>query len=256
MRRKLIAGNWKMNKTLPEAVELAGELKKQVGNVNNVDVVLCPPFPMLFSVGEIIKDSNIKLGAQNLFWEEQGAFTGEVAAPMLASVGCQFVIVGHSERRKYFGETNQTVNRRIKAALKFGLTPILCVGETLEQREAGSMETVVTTQVKEGLADFSADEVAKMVIAYEPVWAIGTGRNATPEQAVEVHSLIRELLKSQYGADLANKFRIQYGGSVTPQNANELLQEEEIDGALVGGASLKADSFVAIIKAGELLSHA
>lgn len=251
MRRKIVAGNWKMNKTVDEAVDLVRSLKEKLasGPVDDVDVVVCPPYVDLVSVRDVIAGSKIGLGAQNVYWEDAGAYTGEISAGMLLSAGCGYVIVGHSERRQYFGETNATVNKRLKKAFAAGLVPIMCVGERLEQRQAGITRAVVEIQVREGLADISADQVKRMIIAYEPVWAIGTGINATPEQAQEVHRFIRELLADMFGEDVANAVRIQYGGSVKPANAAELMSQPDVDGALVGGASLKADSFYEIVRA-------
>lgn len=255
MRKKVIAGNWKMNKTPDEAVQLVRDLKEGIADVRKATVILCPPFIALQAVGEIIKGSNMKLGAQNLHWETKGAFTGETSAQMLKSVGCEYVIIGHSERRRYFKETDELINKKVKKALEFELTPILCVGETLEERDRGVTQEVVERQVKGCLRDLTNEEVGGMIIAYEPVWAIGTGRNATPEQAVEVHQLIRGLIAELYDDAVAEKLIIQYGGSVTPENAHSLLSQSQIDGALVGGASLKADSFRQIVKIGELLSN-
>ncbi len=240
-----------MNKTVDEAVDLVRSLKEKLasGPVDDVDVVVCPPYVDLVSVRDVIAGSKIGLGAQNVYWEDAGAYTGEISAGMLLSAGCGYVIVGHSERRQYFGETNATVNKRLKKAFAAGLVPIMCVGERLEQRQAGITRAVVEIQVREGLADISADQVKRMIIAYEPVWAIGTGINATPEQAQEVHRFIRELLADMFGEDVANAVRIQYGGSVKPANAAELMSQPDVDGALVGGASLKADSFYEIVRA-------
>lgn len=251
MRRKIVAGNWKMNKTVDEAVELVRSLKEKLdaAPVDDVDVVVCPPFVDLVPVREVVSGSKIGLGAQNVFWEDSGAYTGEISAGMLLSAGCSYVIVGHSERRQYFGETNATVNKRLQKAFSAGLTPIMCVGERLEQRQAGITRAVVEIQIREGLAGISADQVKQMIIAYEPVWAIGTGVNATPEQAQEVHRFIRKLLAEMFGEDTAEAVRIQYGGSVKPDNAAELMSQPDVDGALVGGASLKADSFYDIIAA-------
>ena len=248
MRRKIIAGNWKMNKTLREAMDLAKALRVKLINVNKVDIVLCPTAPNLMAVSEIIKDTNIELGAQNMHWEKSGAFTGEVSSAMLKSVGCSYVILGHSERRQFFGETDEGVNRKINSALSDGLTPIVCVGESLEQRQNGVTEEIVGQQVRGCLADLSEGEVTSLVLAYEPIWAIGTGINATPEQAEEVHSFIRKLLTELYNSSVAESIRIQYGGSVKPDNATILLSQSNIDGALVGGASLSADSFADIVK--------
>ncbi len=254
MRKKIVAGNWKMNLTFPEGKALVEALKKNLSDIEKSDVVVCPPFPYLRALADILKGTRIGLGAQNMFFEERGAFTGEVSAEMLLSVGVQYVIVGHSERRKYFGETNEIVNRKVKRALVSKLIPIMCVGETLDQREKGETEQVVSTQVREGLFELTAADVERVIIAYEPIWAIGTGRTATPTQAVEVHKLIRAVVKEKFNGDVAEHLRIQYGGSVKPDNAESLLGEPEIDGALVGGASLKTDSFEAIVRAGELFS--
>lgn len=248
MRKPIIAGNWKLNKTSQEALELVTLLKRELNDVTEVDVVVCPPFTALGDVSDALVDSNIGLGAQNLFWEDTGAFTGEVSAPMIKAVGATYVIIGHSERRQFFGETDQTVNKRIKAALKHQLTPIVCVGENLQEREANKTLSVIKTQVDGSLHGFSAEELSKMIIAYEPVWAIGTGKNATPEQAQEVHQYIRKLLVTLSDEETAQGIRIQYGGSVKPENTAELMAKPDIDGALVGGASLKSDSFVAIVK--------
>lgn len=231
-----------------EAKALVQSLKDLVKDVTNVEIVVCPPFISLHAVKDMLAGSRIGLGAQNLYWEKSGAFTGEVSAPMLKSVGCTYVIIGHSERRTYFGETDETVNKRIFAALAEGLKPIVCIGETLEEREAGKTFEVIKRQVEGGLANLSVEQMATVVIAYEPVWAIGTGKTATPAQAQEVHAFIRKLLNDIFGQTTAEATRIQYGGSVKPDNAAELMAQPDIDGALVGGASLKADSFEKIIK--------
>jgi triosephosphate isomerase len=249
MRTKIVAGNWKMNKTASEAAALIAGIKKEVEGVTNVDVVVCPPFTDLKDAAAAVAGSNVKLGAQNVHWEASGAFTGEISAAMLKDLGVTYAIVGHSERRQYFGETDETVNKRTKAALAAGLTPIVCVGETLAERDAGQMESVVARQTLAGLAGLG-DDLAKVVVAYEPVWAIGTGRTATPAQAQEVHALIRRTLAELSNGDLANTIRIQYGGSMKPDNAKELMGQPDIDGGLIGGAALKADSFAAIVKAG------
>jgi triosephosphate isomerase len=250
MRPKVIAGNWKMNKDLAESESLITNLKAKLGNgVGGVQVIICPPFTSLALARELIKGSPLKLGAQNMYHEDEGAYTGEISATMLRSVGCTHVILGHSERRQYFGETNELINKKAKKALASGLIPIICVGETLEEREKGITGQVVTAQVKGVLKDIPASDVEKLIIAYEPVWAIGTGRNATPEQAEEVHRLIRKLIGQLYNWATADTLLIQYGGSVKPENAVELLQQPDIDGALVGGACLKADSFYQIILA-------
>jgi len=252
-RRMIIAGNWKMFTTVAEAAALVKALKMKVVNVHNVEMVVCPPFTNLTTVADLLKGSAIQLGAQNLYWEDHGAVTGEISAKMLLGAGCQFVIIGHSERRQYFGETDETVNRRLRKALPAGLTPIVCVGETLAQRQAGTTQTVLEAQVRGAFKDVDGDDFKKVVIAYEPVWAIGTGVNATPQQAQEAHAFIRALLGSIYDRVVASQTRVLYGGSVKPANAGELLCELDVDGALVGGASLEAESFAAIVKAGEEL---
>ncbi|KAB2908562.1 MAG: triose-phosphate isomerase [Ignavibacteriales bacterium] len=247
MRRKVIAGNWKMNNDLNGAINLISGIKQEVA-VKKFDakLIICPPFTSLETAHELLKGSNIGLGAQNMYFEESGAFTGEISASMLKSVGCEYVILGHSERRTIFGETDEIINKKIKKALLAGLKPIFCVGETLDEREAGAAFDVVKRQVKNGLVDVSADEMASVIIAYEPVWAIGTGKVATPAQAQEVHAFIRAELTSLFGEKVAEETVIQYGGSVKPENAGELLGQKDIDGALVGGACLKADSFIGI----------
>jgi triosephosphate isomerase len=247
MRRKIIAGNWKMNKTIAESIRLAEEIKRSVSGIDEVEIVLCPPFTSLGDVRDVITGTNIKLGAQDCYWEKEGAFTGEVSCAMLKAAGCEYCIIGHSERRQFFGETNGTVNKKAKAALKEGLNPIVCVGEKLEERKAGRAFAVVKDHVENSLKGLTREEILKTVIAYEPVWAIGTGVNATKEQAEEVHRYIRGLLQGMFDAGAAGEVRIQYGGSVKPENIKELISQDDIDGALVGGASLKADSFVAII---------
>ncbi len=248
MRKPLIAGNWKMHKTINEAIDLATGIKRQLLDFDKVDIVLCPPFTSLNSVYEVILDTSIKLGAQDMFWENEGAYTGEVSGPMLKDCGCEFVIIGHSERRKYFGETDETVNKKVKAALECGLNPIVCVGETLDEREAGKMESVVETQLKGAFEDISEKDMEKVIIAYEPVWAIGTGKTATPQEAEDMHRFIRTWLKEKFSQDVASGIIILYGGSVKPANIADLMAGENIDGALVGGASLKVDSFVEIVK--------
>jgi len=245
-RRLLIAGNWKMNKTVAEGTALAKELKDKVGQVTDVDILVCPPLTTVPAVVAELDGSTVCVGAQNVHWEESGAYTGEVSAAMLKDTGVTHVIIGHSERRQYFGETDDTVNKRMKAALAGGLTPIVCFGETLEQREADETEAVVKAQIAAGLADISADQMAATILAYEPVWAIGTGRTATPEQAQDVHELVRSLLRARFG-DIASNVRILYGGSMKPGNAAELLGKPDIDGGLIGGASLKADDFAGIV---------
>jgi triosephosphate isomerase len=248
MRTKIIAGNWKMYKTVQEAIELVSGLKRELTAFSGVEVVVCPPFLALDAVSDLLTGHEIKLGAQNLFWEKEGAFTGEVSGHMLKSLGVTYVIIGHSERRQYFGETNETVNKRLKAALANGLLPIVCVGENLQERESNRTFDVVRDHVTGSLAGMSKEDMLKTVIAYEPVWAIGTGKTATAAQAQEVHRFIRQTLASLFDQPTANAVRIQYGGSVKSENTAELTAQPDIDGALVGGASLKADSFAAIVK--------
>ncbi|MEE9186932.1 MAG: triose-phosphate isomerase [Bacteroidota bacterium] len=254
MRKKTIAGNWKMYTDIHESADLVKGLKEKVQNAHSaLEVVLCPPFTSLVVVGSLIKSTRLKLGAQNMYHEDEGAYTGEVSAKMLKSTGCQYVILGHSERRQYFHETNDLINLKVKKALAIGLTPIVCVGERLDEREKGVTERVVSAQVKGVLRDLRGSEIEKLIIAYEPVWAIGTGRNATPEQAEEVHQLIRKLVGQLNSWAVAERLIIQYGGSVKPGNAEDLLCQPNIDGALVGGASLKGDSFGTIIRAAEAI---
>jgi triosephosphate isomerase len=250
MRKTIIAGNWKMYKTIVQAIELANGLKRELFNLDseNIDIVLCPPFTALGEVAEVIADSNIQLGAQDVHWEEEGAFTGEVSCAMLKDLRCRFVIIGHSERRQYFDETNESVNKKTKSALKQGLSPIVCVGETLSERENGETFKVLDDHVLNSLKDIGEQDILKTVIAYEPVWAIGTGKTATDEQAQEAQKYIRTLLIKMYNKDIASKIRIQYGGSVKPENISGLMSEPDVDGALVGGASLKVDSFAAIVR--------
>jgi triosephosphate isomerase len=248
MRTQIIAGNWKMHKTEEEAFQLASDLKQRLKDVKGVKAVICPPFTSLTPVRRAIENSPILLGAQNMHWEEKGAYTGEISPPMLLTTGCKYVILGHSERRSLFFETDEFVNLKVKSALKFNLFPIICVGEKLDQREANKTEEIVENQVRGAFKDLGAQEAEKTVIAYEPVWAIGTGRTATPQQANKVHLFIRELLLSEFGKECAEKINILYGGSVKPENSKELLDMPEIDGALVGGASLDAESFEKIIK--------
>ncbi len=248
MRKPIIAGNWKLNKTPHEAIILANELKRDIVDVDGVDIVLCPPFTALADVADVLTETNIALGAQNIFWEDAGAFTGEISAPMLKDLGVAYVIIGHSERRQYFYETNETVNKRLRAALKHGLVPIVCVGENLGERESNKTFDVVKNHCEGSLKGLTEEEVKKIVLAYEPVWAIGTGKTATPQQAQEVHVFIRQLLGKMFDPDVAGSVRIQYGGSVTPDNIVALMSQADIDGALVGGASLKAPSFAAIVK--------
>lgn len=248
MRTPIIVGNWKLNKTVYEAVDLVKSLQHMVTDVTDVEIVVAPVFTGLTSVAQALSDGNIRLAAQDVFWEDSGAFTGEVSPGMLKDVGCEYVIIGHSERRQYFGETNENVNRKVKASHVHGLIPIICTGETLEERKAGSTGAVVKEHLLNGIAGLSADQIISTVIAYEPVWAIGTGYNATPDQAQEVHALIRSLLSETYSDDVASQVRIQYGGSVKPDNAAVLIAQSDIDGALVGTASWEAESFARIIK--------
>ncbi|HSN91790.1 MAG TPA: triose-phosphate isomerase [Anaeromyxobacteraceae bacterium] len=247
-RRKFVCGNWKMHKTVAEAVALVRELRAGVGEAaGSVQVAVAPPFTALGAVAEALRGGSIELAAQDVHWEPQGAFTGEVSAPMLAEIGCRHGIVGHSERRQLFGETDESVRRKAGALLAAGIRPIVCVGETLAEREAGRTLAVVDRQVRAGLAGLPAEALAAVTIAYEPVWAIGTGRTATSAQAQEVHAAIRAILREMAGTG-AEGIRIQYGGSVKPENARELMSQPDVDGALVGGASLKAADFVAIVK--------
>jgi triosephosphate isomerase len=248
-RRKLIAGNWKMNKTSADAVGLAQEIVAAVGKQNEVDVVVCPPFTAVEAVGRVLEGSEVRLGGQNMHHEASGAFTGEVSAPMLRAIFASYVILGHSERRTLFGETDEVVNRKVNAALRNQLRPIFCVGETLAEREAGSTLRVVQTQVERGLEGVSREQATSVVIAYEPVWAIGTGKVATTAQAQEVHAFIRGLLVKLFGEPVAQRVRILYGGSMKPANAPELLAQSDIDGGLIGGASLEARSFVELVNA-------
>ena len=246
-RKKFIAGNWKMHTTVAEAVELAKGVVAKVGRDMSVDVAVCPPYTNLAAVAEAVKGSPVKLGAQDVHWEEKGAFTGKVSCAMLKAVGVTYVIVGHSEQRQYFHETDETVNKKTKAALKAGLLPIVCVGETLDERKGGRMQAVVERQVKGAFAGLSRDDALKCTVAYEPVWAIGTGETATPQQAQEMHAFIRKVLGSHYDAAGAQGMRIQYGGSMKPANARELLGQPDVDGGLIGGAALKADDFAGIV---------
>ena len=248
MRKPVIAGNWKMNKTVAEAVALASELKATIGNITDVQAVICPVFTAIKSVADIVKGTNIAVGAQDMHWETSGAFTGEVSAEMLKEAGATYVIIGHSERRQFFGETNETVNKKVKKALAVGLIPIVCVGEMLNDRETGKTNCVVDEHVTEGLAGICADDMKKVIIAYEPVWAIGTGKTATPQQAEEVHAFIRKRLTEIWNAETAETVIIQYGGSMKPDNVAELLKQPNIDGGLIGGAALTADSFTKLVK--------
>lgn len=250
MRKMVIAGNWKMHGELNETVNLISGIKNLLEDYDlKCDVIVAPPFTSLETANTLVKDSQIKLSAQNMHFEDKGAFTGEISHSMLKSVGCEFVILGHSERRSIFGETDEIINKKIIKALSVGLNPIFCIGETLEEREANITEKIVETQIRKGLENVSESDLAKIIVAYEPVWAIGTGKVATPEQAQDVHYFIRNLISQMYSKEAAENLTIQYGGSVKPDNAEGLLSKPDIDGALVGGACLKADSFVDIIKA-------
>jgi triosephosphate isomerase len=250
-RKKVIAGNWKMNKTANEAVALTKDIIEEVGRETSVDIVLCPPFTTLSAVAHVLEGQAVKLGAQNMHPEKNGAYTGEVSAEMLRTLYVTHVILGHSERRTYFGETDAFINKKVLAALANELKPILCVGETLAEREAGSTLAVVQRHIEGGLAGVKPEQITTVIIAYEPVWAIGTGKVATTEQAQEVHAYIRDLLTKLYGAALAQKVRILYGGSMKPANAPELLAQKDIDGGLIGGASLESRSFIDLVKAAD-----
>ncbi len=250
MRRKIIAGNWKMHKTAAESAALAREIVELLKTPpSSAEVVVCPAYVALDRVASELAASSVLLGAQDVHWESQGAYTGKISTDMLKAVGVTYVIIGHSEQRAYFHETDETVNRKMRKVLAEGLKPIVCVGETLAERDGGVMEKVVETQIRGAYAGVAASDVLSTVIAYEPVWAIGTGRNATPVQAQEAHHFIRELLASLYDRAVADAVRIQYGGSMKPENARELLSQPDIDGGLIGGASLKADAFLGIIAA-------
>ena len=247
-RRPLIAGNWKMFKTCPEAVETAAKLVKLIAGTTDMDVMIAPPFTALAPVSDVIKGSSVSLGAQNLFWEAQGAFTGEISPAMLVSAGCTYVIIGHSERRQQFNETDETVNKRIQAAVNNDLIPVMCVGESEKERESKETFSVLDKQVKKGVEGFSSDDLERLVIAYEPVWAIGTGKTATSGQAQEVHQFLRATVEKSFGNMLAKSIRILYGGSVKPNNIAELMAMPDVDGALVGGASLDPETFSKIVR--------
>jgi len=251
-RVPFMAGNWKMNKTVGEAVELVKELKVSIAGAEGVEVAVAPPFTALYAVRKELEGSSIRLAAQNLYWEEKGAFTGEISSLMLKDLGCHYVIIGHSERRQYFGEMDVTVNKRMRAALSQGVIPILCIGETLKEREEEKTFTVIDSQLGNGLKGIGEREMERMVIAYEPVWAIGTGKTATPQQAEEVHQFIRQGLEKLYTRGVAEVVRIQYGGSVTPESVKGLMSQKNIDGALVGGASLKSEPFSKIVRFKEM----
>ena len=248
MRKALIAGNWKMFKTLEEAVLFAEELALRVKDVSDREILVCPPSLYISPLIHALADSSVFVGAQNVFWEDQGAFTGEMSAPMVKSTGARFAIIGHSERRQYFSETNETVNKRLNACLKAGITPIVCVGETLDERESGKTLDVIRNQMTKGLTNISKTQATHLVIAYEPIWAIGTGKTATPEIAQEVHGFIRSQVKDLFGPEIEGAIRILYGGSVKPDNIDILMAQADIDGALVGGASLEVASFERIIR--------
>ncbi|MFP4501651.1 MAG: triose-phosphate isomerase [Candidatus Hydrogenedentota bacterium] len=250
MRKPLIAGNWKMNKLTAEAVQLVEELKPALQGIDNIDIVVCPVFTVLSAVAKAAAGTNIAVGAQNCYKEESGAFTGELSPQMLKDAGCTWVIIGHSERRHVFGESDQLLNEKLRYALNQGMNVMFCIGETLDEREGGQMEDVLRQQVGEGLKGLSNGDFQQLALAYEPVWAIGTGKTASPEQAEEAHDFVRALVRDQFGETLADNLRIQYGGSVKPDNAGALLAKPNVDGFLVGGAALKADSFAAIVKAG------
>ncbi len=246
-RRPIIAANWKLHKTVAEAQQFVDELKAGVAALEGVDVVVAAPFTALYVMSKDLQGTSIHLAAQDLFWEDHGAYTGEISAPMLVDVGCSHVLIGHSERRQCFGETDDTVHRKVQAALTAGLHPIVCIGETLEQRQADQTFHIIETQIRSGLAGCNADQVSRLVLAYEPIWAIGTGVTATPTEAQDVHRQIRHLLAEMWGEAAAQGLRVQYGGSVKPDNVAALMAEPDIDGALVGGASLEADSFIGIL---------
>lgn len=250
MRKKVIAGNWKMNKDLSGSINLISELKTKLADFSgDTQIIICPPFTSLETAKTLLDGTKIRLGAQNMHYETSGAFTGELSPGMLKSVGCEFVILGHSERRTLFGETNSVANKKLKTAVSSGLLPIFCIGETLNERETNLTFKIIEKQIREGLKDIDADQFDTIIIAYEPVWAIGTGKTATPEQAQEVHKFIRDLISDIYSPTASQKLTIQYGGSVKPENAATLLGQPDIDGALVGGACLDSSSFVSIIEA-------
>ena len=248
MRTPIVVANWKLNKTVGEAIRFASALKDAVSDVGGVEIVVAPAFTALSSVSSALGESNVYLAAQDVFWEDHGAFTGEISPAMLKDVGCEYVIIGHSERRQFFGETNESANRKVKAVLSNDLKPILCVGEDLEDREAGRTESVIENHVRNGLAGIPPEALTSTVIAYEPVWAIGTGVTATPDQAQNTQESIRSLLSEMFSADLASGVRIQYGGSVKPDNILELIAQPDVDGALVGGASLEVETFAQIVR--------
>jgi triosephosphate isomerase len=247
-RKKFIAGNWKMNTTIDEAVALAKAVVGKMGTITDVDIAICPPYISLKAVSEVVKGTSVKLGAQDVHWEAKGAYTGKVSCAMLKSAGVEYVIIGHSEQRQYFNETNETVNKKVKATLATGLLPIVCVGETLDERKTGKLFSVIESQTKGAFAGISKADALKCTIAYEPVWAIGTGEVATPDQANEMHVFIRKQVAGLYDGESAGKMRIQYGGSMKPDNAKSLLALSDVDGGLIGGAALKADDFFGIVQ--------
>ena len=248
MRKPIVAGNWKMNKLISEARGFVENIKESVGKVEYCEIVICPPFLALSVLKEAIRNTSIALGAQNMFWEEKGAWTGEVSPAMLVDTGCKYVIIGHSERRQYFNETDENVNKKMLSALKFRLIPIVCVGETLQERESAEAFKVIERQVKVGLSGLTDEQSGCIVIAYEPIWAIGTGKTATPQQAEEIHKFIRKLYSDMYGSGTGENVRILYGGSIKPENFSDLMKQSDIDGGLVGGASLEAKSFIKLVE--------
>lgn len=254
MRKFVIAGNWKMYKTNAEAKQLTKAIKGKTTSIEKTQIIICPPATALETVSSIVKDCEIAVGAQNMYWESQGAFTGEISSEMIKSTGATYVIIGHSERRQYFYDTDETVNKKTLYALQTNLNPIICIGESLEQREEGITKDILNDQLEGALKGISAEQMIRLIIAYEPIWAIGTGKTATPEQAQDVHAFIRTKLQSLFDAATSNSVILQYGGSVKPTNAYDLLKQNDIDGALVGGACLEAESFSEIIKAAESLS--
>lgn len=252
MRNPIIGGNWKMNKGSPsEAIEMLKKLISLVKKVNSVDIVVIPPFTALNSAVKTVKNTNIMVGAQNMYYEERGAFTGEISPIFLKDLGCKYVVLGHSERRNIFNESDELINKKLKEALNLDLIPIVCIGEHLEEREAGKTKSIIENQFNRTFKDLKSEELSRVIIAYEPIWAIGTGKTATPEQAEDIHIFIRKLVANVYGKNTAETVRIQYGGSIKPANAKEIFEKENIDGGLVGGASLQAKSFYEIIKAAE-----
>ncbi len=253
-RKIVIAGNWKMHKTNAEALQLANQIKMKTTDIKQTGMIICPPFTALSAIADITKNTSLGLGAQDMCYEKEGAFTGAISAGMIKSTGASYVIIGHSERRQYFGDTDEIVNKKVKMALEFGLKPIVCVGESLEQREENITAQIVTNQVRLGLQDLKPEHMAQIILAYEPIWAIGTGKTASPAQAQEVHGVLRKVISEIFGHTTADQLVIQYGGSVKPENARDLLSQTDIDGALVGGACLKADSFAEIIHIAESIS--